>query len=135
MLKLLKTLYGLKQSGRCWNATIDGLITSLDFKKSKLDPCIYYKRNNKGRVMMMWLYVDDVLFAFHDDEELQSVTTKLEERFSIKMLGPVRKFLEITVHETEKRFFSIATKHGERRAAYFQCRARENCCDADGCKY
>ena len=56
---------------------------------------------------MMWLYVDDVLFAFHEDEELQSVTTKLEERFSIKMLGPVRKFLEITVHETEKRFFLL----------------------------
>ena len=50
----------------------------------------------------MGLYLDDVLIAFHDDEDLKSVTTKLEERFSIKMLGPVRKFLGITVHETDK---------------------------------
>ena len=83
VLKLLKPLYGLKQSGRCWNATIKRYITSLNLKKSKLDPCINYKSDKKGRAMMMGLYVDDVLFAFHDDEELQNVTTELEERFSI----------------------------------------------------
>ena len=39
--------------------------------------------------MFLGLYVDDVLIAFYDEEELRDVTLKLEERFSIKMLGSV----------------------------------------------
>ena len=54
----------------------------------------------KERVMILGLYVNDVLIRFHDEEELRDVTLKLEERFSIKMLGPVKKFLGIAVHET-----------------------------------
>ena len=52
------------------------------------------------RVMFLGLYVDDVLIAFRDEEELRDVTLKLEERVGIKMLGPVKKFLGIAVHET-----------------------------------
>ena len=40
--------------------------------------------------MLLGLYVDDVLIAFHDKEELRDVTLKLEERFSIKMFRPVK---------------------------------------------
>ncbi len=36
VLQLLRPLYGLKQSGRCWNAEIDAFIISIGFKKSKL---------------------------------------------------------------------------------------------------
>ena len=44
VLKLLKPLSGLKQSGRCWNETMNEYIVALGFIKSRLDPCIYYKR-------------------------------------------------------------------------------------------
>uniref|UniRef100_A0AAV1U6Z2 Reverse transcriptase Ty1/copia-type domain-containing protein n=1 Tax=Peronospora matthiolae TaxID=2874970 RepID=A0AAV1U6Z2_9STRA len=102
VLKLLKPLYGLKQSVRCWNGTMNENIITLGFINSRLDPCIYYKRGKKERVMFLGLYVDDVLIAFHDEEELHDVTLNLEERYSIKMLGPVKKFLGIAVHETSR---------------------------------
>ena len=60
------------------------------------------------RVMFLGLYVDDVLIAFRDEEELRDVTLKLEERVSIKMLGPVKKFLGIAVHETSQSFFYLS---------------------------
>lgn len=40
VLQLKKLLYGLKQSGRFWNAAIDSFILTLGFKRSKLDPCV-----------------------------------------------------------------------------------------------
>ena len=67
VLKLLKPLYGLKQSGRCWNETMNEYIIALSFIKSRLDPCIYYKRGKKERVMFLGLYVDEVLISFHDE--------------------------------------------------------------------
>ena len=42
-----------------------------------------------------------MLIVFHDEEKLREATSRLEERFSIKMLGPVKTFLGIAVHETE----------------------------------
>ena len=81
-------------------------IITLGFIKSRLDPCIYYKREKRNeRVMFLGLYVDDVMIAFHDEEELRDVTLKLEERFSIKMIGSVKKFFGITVHETQQSYF------------------------------
>ena len=108
VLKLLKPLYGLKQSGRCWNETMNEYIIALGFIKSRLDPCIYYKRGKKERVILIGLYVDDVLIAYHDEEEQREVTLNLEERFSIKMLGPVNKFLDIAVHETSQSYFYLS---------------------------
>lgn len=55
--------------------------------------------------MFLRLYVDDVLIAFHDEEKLRDSTLKLDERFSIKMLGPVKKLFGITVHETQQNYF------------------------------
>ena len=48
VLKLLKSLYGFKQSGHCWNETMNEYIIALDFIKSKLDPFIYYKREKRS---------------------------------------------------------------------------------------
>ena len=76
--------------------------------KSGLDPCIYYKREKKERTMFLGLYEDDVLIAFHDEEELCDFTLKLEERVSIKMVGLVKKFLGIAVHGTSQSYFNLS---------------------------
>ena len=60
--------------------------------------------------MFLGLYVDDVLIAFHDEEELRDVTLKLEERFSIKMLGSLNFFLVSQCTRPSKVIF-VPTKH------------------------
>ena len=55
--------------------------------------------------MFLGLYVDDVLIEFHNEGKLRDVKLKLEERFRIKMLGAVRRFFGIIVHETQKSYF------------------------------
>ena len=39
--KLQKTIYGLKQSARCWNKTIDNFLRKLNYTAYEADPCIY----------------------------------------------------------------------------------------------
>ena len=41
--KLQKSLYGLKQSPRCWNTAFQEFMMLLQFKQSTADPCIYVK--------------------------------------------------------------------------------------------
>jgi hypothetical protein len=45
---LIKTLYGLKQSGRKWNIQFDKEIQSLGFMQLLSDPCTYIRRNKQN---------------------------------------------------------------------------------------
>lgn len=44
--KLNKTLYGLKQSSRCWFERFDHALKSIGFKNSEVDPCLYVLDEN-----------------------------------------------------------------------------------------
>ena len=48
--KLKKSLYGLKQSSRCWNTTLDAHLKSMGFTQSAADPFMCRRRSvpNKG---------------------------------------------------------------------------------------
>ena len=63
--KLLKSLYGLKQSSRQWYQKFDAFMRSQGYKHSTEDPCLYVKRQPNGQLIMLILYVDDVLIASH----------------------------------------------------------------------
>jgi hypothetical protein len=45
--KLVKTLYGLKQSGCEWNKELDMKLRKHSFDRLKSDPCAYIKRSGK----------------------------------------------------------------------------------------
>lgn len=46
--KLKKSLYGLKQSARCWNQTLDNFLMASGYCKSGADNCIYVKSEKKA---------------------------------------------------------------------------------------
>ena len=39
--RLKKSIYGLKQSPRCWNQALNAQLKEIGFKQSSNDPCIY----------------------------------------------------------------------------------------------
>lgn len=53
---LKKAIYGLKQSGRCWNAKLNKVLISLRLTQSKSDPCIYTKtyQSNIDSCSLCW---------------------------------------------------------------------------------
>ena len=56
--KLNKSIYGLKQSPRCWNTALDNHLKSMGFMQSSSDSCIY-SSNEGGEIF----YVDDIFLV------------------------------------------------------------------------
>lgn len=48
VLKLNRSLYGLKQSPRNWNHAINAVLLGFGLKRSKADPCVYVKQVAEG---------------------------------------------------------------------------------------
>ena len=56
--KLKHSLYGLKQSPRCWNSALDAHLKSIGFVRSSNDPCIYTAAEGEP---FNGVYVDDIV--------------------------------------------------------------------------
>ena len=88
--KLHKALYGLKQAPRMWYIMITRFILeTLGFKASVSDPCLFYKRSKTGRLILLFLFVDDMQGSFHGEDKAEWAALKalLVERFQTKDMG------------------------------------------------
>ncbi len=59
--RLKKSLYGLKQSPRCWNSALNSHLKNMGFVQATGDPCIYMA--TEGEMFLIAVYVDDILLA------------------------------------------------------------------------
>ena len=65
-VQLKKSLYGLKQSPRNWFLMISAfLMEKLGFKSTVSDPCLFFRRSRTGRLMLLFLFVDDFQVSYH----------------------------------------------------------------------
>ena len=69
--RLIKYLYGLKQSPRQWQKRFDQFIQGQKFTKSEHDHCVYFKRLQDGSFIYLLLYVDDMLIASKNRGEIE----------------------------------------------------------------
>ncbi len=100
--KLNKSLYGLKQSSRCWNSMLDEHLKSIGFTQTVSDPCIYVKEEN-GDIFIVAIHVDDIILAGKTDEEIAKVKESIAERFQAKDMGELKYILGLQViHENGK---------------------------------
>jgi hypothetical protein len=88
VLKLKKSLYGLKQSPRNFNNTLNTTITNLGFKRCVSDSCIYYKKFN-SHDMYMSIYFDDIIIACSDEEFIIAVKQLIVKEYKVKDMGVI----------------------------------------------
>jgi hypothetical protein len=97
VIKVLKAVYGLKQSPRQWNQELHRLLTSLKFVQSQIDHCLYSLRvpklqNGKKTgesVVHLTVYVDDVAL-FGDQDLIKWVVKKVNQTYTITDQGELR---------------------------------------------
>ena len=94
--KLEKSLYGLKQSPRQWNITMNAFLNQIEFKNSAADSCIYVKKV-KDKMIIIALYVDDLMIGSNCKELMQQTKDALNKRFEMKDLGKLRFCLGIEI--------------------------------------
>eukprot|EP00873_Tetraselmis_striata_P046508 jgi/Tetstr1/466772/TSEL_011242.t1 len=87
VLRLLKSLYGLKQSPRNWHNTLHKFLVCYGFQQLKSDPGAYVYWQGGQLICILVVYVDDMIFAFKNAVWAADFKTALGARFDIKDLG------------------------------------------------
>ena len=92
--RLNKSLYGLKQSPRCWAAKFTSILTALNFQQSKADKCLFVRKDGEELTYLL-VYVDDVLIATKEPTRMSACKEALMSQLKMKDLGKVGTFLGI----------------------------------------
>ena len=98
--RLKRSIYGLKQSARCWNSELDQKLRSIGFIQSENDPCIY-TRITGGELFVIAVYVDDLIQAGKNEEEIEEVKKEISKKFDAVDMGPLHYFLGVKVIQSE----------------------------------
>ena len=93
--KLKHSLYGLKQSPRCWNSVLDVQLKRMGFEQSSSDPCIYTL--SEGATFIIGVYVDDIILAGKDHKQMEEIKRILAKTFDLKDLGELKYFLGVKI--------------------------------------
>ena len=100
IFRLLKPIYGLKQSPREWNKTIHAWLTEqFGLQCSQADPCLYFLRSD-AELLVLVIWVDDIVY-FATSQDMETRFAKaISDRFDVKHLGAASFVLGIQVRYT-----------------------------------
>ena len=94
--KLKKSLYGLKQSPRCWNTTFTEFLESIKFKQNDADPCVFIRAEGKD-VTIVAVYVDDLIIITQGPDKMKEVKESLMAHFKMKDSGKIHYCFGISI--------------------------------------
>ena len=98
--RLKRSIYGLKQSPRCWNQTLDVQLKKMGFVQSTSDPCIY--TSSKEDLLILAVYVDDIVLEGKSEKKIADVKSSLAKIFQVKDMGEMHYFLGVSVKQNPK---------------------------------
>lgn len=108
--KLHKALYGLKQAPRAWFSRIESYFIKEGFENSSSEQTLFIKRKG-GKVLIVSIYVDDLLFTSDDEEMLSKFKKSMKDEFDMTDLGMMRYFLGIEVIQKSDGIFICQRKY------------------------
>lgn len=95
VLKLNKSIYGLRQSPRCWYKEITEFFLSIGFRACLSDACLFIK-NDDINPCFVHVHVDDLTIA-GTPTRLASFKAAITSKFEMEDLGPVDVVLGMKV--------------------------------------
>ena len=81
--------------------TLDAHLKSMGLTQSIADPCIYTSSAG-GQVFHIGVYVDDIVLAGANEDDIKRVKNELSSKFDIKDLGKLKYFLRMTVIQNKE---------------------------------
>lgn len=98
--RLLKALYGVKQSPRAWYSRLNKYLKSLGFSRCPYDHAVYTKREGPES-LIVFVYVDDLLVTGSSVENIQRFKKQMQSEFDMSDIGKLAYYLGLEVkHQT-----------------------------------
>ena len=98
-IKLQRSLYELKQSGRMWYQRLSEYLIKERYKNDLICPCVFIKKSETG-FSIVAVYVDDINLI-GTPEELAKTAEYLKNEFEVKDLGKTKLCLGLQLeHKT-----------------------------------
>ena len=94
VLKLNKTLYGLRRSPLLWQQKLTNELKKLGYAEIPQEPCIVQKNR-----VICFFYVDNIVFAYRKDqsEEVKRTIASLSESLTLEDKGKLKWVLGLNV--------------------------------------
>jgi hypothetical protein len=77
VLKLQRSLYGLKQAGRLWNNLLHAQLTGSGYTRCKTDLCLYCKHKGNDKAIV-GIYVDGLLATATNPQMVEVLFSNLQ---------------------------------------------------------
>jgi hypothetical protein len=82
-LKILKSLYGLKQAGHNWHRYLDTTIKAMGLRAIESDECLYVSSTKAGNYFVALVYVDDVIVAYQNEHDYTKFAKALNKSVEV----------------------------------------------------
>ncbi|KAK3026887.1 hypothetical protein RJ639_041356 [Escallonia herrerae] len=105
VLRLKKALYGLKQVPRTWNSRIDEYFQDRDFNKCPHEHALYVKKNKKGDILIVCLYVDDLIFIGNCMKMFDDFKKEMAKEFEMIDIDLMSYYLGIKIKQIDDGIF------------------------------
>ena len=111
VLRLQKTIYGLKQSGRRWYQKLTEICEKyLGLTRCSVDQAVFYRRDGK-LIVVIAVHVDDCTIAASTKALVREVKSTLNKHVEVTDLGEVHWLLGIEVtRDREARTISLSQR-------------------------
>jgi hypothetical protein len=97
VLRLLKSLYGLKQASSNWYSCLKQGLEDRGFKESQGDPCVFIRKD-----MIILVYVDDCVLVSPSGDVIKAFIDSLTngpEKFAFTDEGSMEKYLGVDIQK------------------------------------
>ncbi|CAA7037262.1 unnamed protein product [Microthlaspi erraticum] len=108
--KLRKSLYGVRQSPRCWFAKLTAALKGYGFVQNISDYSLFTLTRGDMRLYVL-IYVDDLLIGGTDPDAIVKFKGYLSQCFKMKDLGLVKYFLGIEVSRAPEGIYLSQRKY------------------------
>jgi hypothetical protein len=117
--KLKKALCGLKQAPRVRYSKIESYFSEESFEKCPHEHTLFVKKDTKGNILIVSLYVDDLIFT-RNSQMFDEFKNSMERKFSMTDLGKMRFFLGVEVKQLDCGIFIYQQKYAKELLVRFK---------------
>ena len=106
-LKLLKSMYGMTNSGKLFSDELTEWLIEEGFIQSQCQMSIYYKYAPYGSKIVVLYYVDDCVYQYTYEDLGKWFVDTLGKRFHVNFLGCTHWFMSIRISQLKDHYISV----------------------------